>query len=275
MRWLDRFRRAAPPAPTPAPDPMAEALAAFRQGDYATALGLWEPLARAGNPRAQTNIGTCFAQGFGVPVDATLALRWLTLSAEAGYAPGQRNLADFLLRGAEGQGIDPDPARAAALYRQAAEAGDALAQDMLSWMLLEGEVIPSDPTEARRWAGLAAAQGIAASMTRMGLLHHHALGVERDVAEAARWWRRAAALGEADGQAMLGAALHMGAGVAADPVEALHWLLRAQAGNSKLARPFLGPVRATLDEAGQAEAARRAALPLDAAPTAQREAAGA
>jgi len=253
---------------------MAEALAAFRRRDYAAALALWEPLARSGNPQAQTNIGTCFAQGFGVPTDATLALRWLTLSAEAGYAPGQRNLADFLLRGT--MGTEPDPARAASLYRLAAEGGDALAQDMLSWMLLEGEVIPSDSTEARHWASLAAEKGIAASMTRLGLLHHHALGVERDVTEAARWWRRAAALGDADGQAMLGAALHLGAGVAADPVEALHWLTRAEAGGSKLARPFLGPVRATLDEAGLAEARRRAALLLeDDAPATQRRNTGA
>lgn len=255
--WLKRFRRARTAF---ALDLRAEALAAFQAGNHADALALWEPLARAGDARAQTNIGTCFAQGFGVPVDGALALRWLTLSAEAGYAAGQRNLADFLLRGVKS--VEPDPPRAAAFYRLAAEQGDALAQDMLSWMLLEGEAVPGEAADARFWAEKAAAQGIAASMTRMGLIFHHALGVERNVAAAARWWEEAARRGDADGQAMLGAALHMGAGVGRDPVAALAWLLRAKAGNSKLAAPFLAPVRDSLDAEGVAEARRRAAQPL-------------
>ncbi|MBS7813011.1 tetratricopeptide repeat protein [Roseococcus pinisoli] len=254
MAWLDRLRRA------PTADPMEEAMAAFRAGDYATALALWEPLARAGNARAQSNIGGCFVEGLGVPVDALLALKWLTLSAEAGYAPGQRNLATLYLRG--GEGVEPDPARAEKLYRAAAEQGDALAQDMFSWMLLEGEVMPADPEEARRWALLAAEAGIASSMTRLGMLYHHAMGVERDPTKAAAWWRRGAELGDADGQAMLGAALHMGTGVEPDAVEALAWLLRAQSGGSRLARPFLGAARAALDDAGLEEAERRAGMPL-------------
>ena len=255
MSWLDRFRRA---PPDPEADPGADALAAFKAGDHATALALWEPLARAGDARAQTNIGTCFAQGFGVARDDALALRWLTLSAEAGYAPGERNLADFLMAAPE-----PDPARAAALYRSAAEKNDALAQDMLSWMLLEGDAIPGDPAESRAWAEKAAAAGIPAAMTRMGLIFHHALGVERDTAAAATWWTRAANRGDADGQAMLGAALHLGAGIGRDGVAALAWLLRANAAGSKLARPFLAPVRGALDPAGVAEARRRAAEPLE------------
>lgn len=263
MAWFDRFRRAAAP-PVPAPDPMETAMAAFRAGAYAAALELWEPLARAGNARAQANIGACFAEGLGVPVDPPLALKWLTLAAEAGYAPGQRNLAALFLRG--GRDVEPDSARAAELYRRAAEQGDALAQDMLSWMLLEGEVMPPDPEEARRWASAAAEAGVASSMTRLGMLHHHALGVERDAAEAARWWRKGAARGDADGQAMLGAAFHLGAGVQADPVEALAWLLRADAGGSALARPFLGSARAGLDASSVAEAERRAAAPLPEVP---------
>lgn len=261
MAWLSRIRRAGTPAPDPEQTRMDRAMAAFRRGDHAGALALWEPLARAGNARAQANIGACFAEGLGAPVDPPLALRWLTPAAEAGYPPGQRNLASLLLRG--GRGVEPDAARAAALYREAAEAGDGLAQDMLSWMLLEGEVMPPDPVEARRWALAAAGQGVASSMTRLGMLHHHALGVERDVAEAARWWRLAAERGDADGQAMLGAAHHLGAGVGRDPVQALAWLLRAAAGGSALARPFLGPVREALTpaEVARAETLARAPLP--------------
>jgi TPR repeat protein len=97
-----------------------------------------------------------------------------------------------------GEGVEQDAQRAAKLYRAAAEAGDGPAQDMLSWMLLEGEMIALNPVEARDWAEAAAAQGIAAAMTRLGMIHHNALGVERDAATAAKWWDKAAARGDAD-----------------------------------------------------------------------------
>ena len=61
---------------------------------------------------------------------------------------------------------------------------------MLSWMLLEGEVIVHDYADARKWAQAAAEQGIASSMTRLGMLYHNALGVERDAKLSAHWWRR-------------------------------------------------------------------------------------
>jgi TPR repeat protein len=134
---------------------------------------------------------------------------------------------------------------------------------MLSWMLLEGELIPPDPGEALRLAEEAAAQGHAGAMSRLGMLYHNAVGVERDPAQAARWWARAAARGQADAQAMLGAALHVGAGVARDPFAALVWLLRARAGGSDLAYPFLRPAEdaLTIEEAGRARREADAPLP--------------
>jgi TPR repeat protein len=133
---------------------------------------------------------------------------------------------------------------------------------MLSWMLLEGEVIDPDIAEARRWATAAAEQGIASAMTRVGLLYHNALGVPRDAAEAVRWWHRGATRGDADGQAMLGAAYLLGAGVPSDPLEALAWLLRAQAGGSALASRYMEASRAALSADEIAEAERHAAAPL-------------
>src|SRR5690606_37751659 len=88
MRWLDRFR------PTRKADSdMASALAAAKSGDYAVALAIWEPLARAGNARAQNNIAACFSAGHGVEADPALAAKWLRLSAQSGDPVGQRNLA--------------------------------------------------------------------------------------------------------------------------------------------------------------------------------------
>jgi len=257
MRWLDRLTRRREPEADVA-TLMAAAFEAARRNDYAAALGIWGPLAHAGVARAQNNVGACFAEGLGVDRDPELALRWLILAAQARDPVGQRNLAAAYFKG---EGVAQDRARAAELYRAAAEQGDGPAQDMLSWMLLEGG-IPVDAVEARRWALAAAEHGIASAMTRVGMLYHNALGVERDPVEAACWWRRGAAHGDADGQAMLGAAHTLGSGVPRDPVAALAWLLRAQAGGSTLAASFLAPARAALDAEGAAEAERRAAAPL-------------
>ena len=62
---------------------MAEAYDAAGRGDYPAALAIWGPLAQAGVARAQNNVGACFAEGLGVERDQGLALRWLTLAAEA------------------------------------------------------------------------------------------------------------------------------------------------------------------------------------------------
>jgi len=235
---------------------MANALAAAQAGDYETALGIWEPLARDGHGRAQNNIGACFIDGLGVEQNLELAREWLELAAEAGDPVGQRNLARLYLKGLGGPA---DKARAIELYRLAAEAGDAAAQNMLSYLLFEGEA--ADAPEARRWAEAAAAQGVAAAMTRLGLMAHEAhlareIGAPDD-SVAAGWWRKAAEAGDADGAALLGAAHHLGVGVARDRVAAFAWLLRAKTGGSALAERFFDAVRATLSPEELAAAERR------------------
>src|SRR5208337_1781999 len=69
MKWLDRLFRHSPsnePGASASSAGMVSALAAAQAGDYQLALDLWAPLARAGNARAQNNIGACFAEGLGV-----------------------------------------------------------------------------------------------------------------------------------------------------------------------------------------------------------------
>ena len=118
MRWLDRLARQ--PAGVTVVERLATALEAAKRGDYATALGIWEPLAQAGVARAQNNIAACFVEGLGVKRDPDLAFRWLALSAEAGDPVGQRNLASLYFRG---EGVAQDYVRAAELYRAAARTG--------------------------------------------------------------------------------------------------------------------------------------------------------
>jgi uncharacterized protein len=149
MGWADGATTRVHPATEPdVAARMAEAYDAAERGDYPAALAIWGPLAQSGIARAQNNVGACFAEGLGIDRDPALALRWLTLAAEAGDPVGRRNLAALYFKG---EGVAQDHARATELYRAAAEVGDAPAQDMLSWMLLEGEAAPS-PGHAWRGA---------------------------------------------------------------------------------------------------------------------------
>ncbi len=67
-------------------------LAAWRSGDYATALREWTPLAEQGHADAQSNLGVMYAAGEGVPQDYVEAVRWYRLAAEQGDVFAQMSL---------------------------------------------------------------------------------------------------------------------------------------------------------------------------------------
>jgi uncharacterized protein len=46
-----------------------DAVAAYKRKDYASALSLFRSLAVAGDPKAQDNLGTMYANAVGVPQD--------------------------------------------------------------------------------------------------------------------------------------------------------------------------------------------------------------
>ncbi len=101
-------------------EPIADAIAAYNRGDFATALTLFRGPAEQGDAAAQTGLGFLYENGEGVPKDSTQALHWFQLAA----AQGNRN-----------------------------------AQFSLGFMYENGEGVSKDPAEALRWYKLAAAQG--------------------------------------------------------------------------------------------------------------------
>ncbi len=61
-----------------------DGLAAYLQGDYATALKEWRPLAEQGDALAQSLMGQMYDLGLGVPQDDVQAHMWLSLAAAQG-----------------------------------------------------------------------------------------------------------------------------------------------------------------------------------------------
>lgn len=105
---------------TVAAGPFADALIAYDQGDFASALKLWKSLAEKGDPDAQRNLGAMYAKGQGVPQDKAMAAKW---------------------------------------YRRAAEQNDDSAQLSLGTMYASGDGLPKNLVLAHMWFKLAATQG--------------------------------------------------------------------------------------------------------------------
>ena len=67
-----------------AADPLGEGLAAYKRGDYATAMRLLRPLADQGAVLAQLSLGVMYANGKGAPQDLGQAATWYRKAADQG-----------------------------------------------------------------------------------------------------------------------------------------------------------------------------------------------
>ncbi|MEY4269102.1 MAG: hypothetical protein RLZZ58_318 [Pseudomonadota bacterium] len=65
---------------------------AWERGDYPTAVAEWRPLAIAGDPDAQFNLGQAYKLGRGVPVDLSQAETWYRRAADQGHLQAEDNL---------------------------------------------------------------------------------------------------------------------------------------------------------------------------------------
>ena len=74
-------------------------LTAAQNGDYATALKEFRPLAEQGYASAQFLLGYMYANGQGVPQEYKTAVKWYTLAAEQGNANAQFNLGELYYSG--------------------------------------------------------------------------------------------------------------------------------------------------------------------------------
>jgi TPR repeat protein len=129
---------------------------AYENGDYATALKEWRPLAERGNANMQYNLGLMYVQGRGVLQDLKQAVYWWRLAAEQGYDKAQVNLGVMYNRG---EGVLQDYKQAVYWYRLAAEQGDANAQALLGWSYFFGEGVSQDYRYALMWLNIARMNG--------------------------------------------------------------------------------------------------------------------
>jgi hypothetical protein len=167
-----------------------DGLAAYKRGDYKTAVATWTIGANKGDAKAQNNLGLMYAQGLGVPHDDKEAVSWFRKAAEKGDAEAQNNLG---LTYAKGLGVPHDDKEAVSWFRKAAEEGYAEAQDNLGAMYANGRGASQDYKQAAAWFRKAAEKGSARAQIHLASLYEKGLGVPEDYAEARKWYGLAAA----------------------------------------------------------------------------------
>ena len=173
-------------------DDFSDGVEAYDEGDYETALALWQSLASQGDPRAQYRLAQMFAAGIGVRKDVPVALRWLRQAAEQGSVEARYDLA---LRYSRGRGVRKDDAQAASWYGSLAEDGHATAQYLLARMYEQGKGVGEDASRAAYWYRRAAELGYLEAQAKLGVMYLEGQGVPRDPAQAWAWFDLAAARG--------------------------------------------------------------------------------
>lgn len=105
----------------------------------------------------------------------------------------------------KGIDVEKDYAKAAELFKRAAEAGNADAQNNYGECLFLGAGVTENKIEAVRYFKLAAEQGLPQAQYNLGHCYENALGgLDKNTTLAEQWYRQSANQGNANGQDALG-----------------------------------------------------------------------
>jgi TPR repeat protein/dienelactone hydrolase len=175
--------------------------------------------ARAGRAGDLVALARAYRQGNGVQRDDGRAAALFRLAADRAHPQAQWELSVMMRRGV---GTAPDLPAALSLARTSAAAGEPAAMNILGIMASDGAALPRDDNEAVKWFRAAADlrhSYALANLGRMYWLGHGGLNADR--AEAVRLWRKSVYYDNPLGQLYLGEALEKGEGAGRDIKQAL------------------------------------------------------
>ncbi len=170
----------------------SEALALYAKGDMRQAAPLLEQDARAGDAAAAVALGKLYLNGDGVERNPAMAAAWFERAAKRGDGAAAYHLGDAYRLGL---GVLADLAAAVGWYETAADRGSPEAAFALSRLYRLGDGVRRDYNRAIDWLNVAVGMDSAPAMHDLGQLYHEGLGVPRDPETAKDWYRRAADAG--------------------------------------------------------------------------------
>ena len=167
-----------------------QALLDYLNGNYTEAYNVFLELANSGHAGAQSYLGICYYNGYGVQPSYDEAVKWFREAAEQGYPEAQDCLGICYYNG---YGIQQSSDEAVKWFRKAAEQGDAQAQYNLGICYYFGKKgIKQSYAEAFKWYRKAAEQGNAEGQYHLGNCYEKGHGVPPSIDEAVKWYRKAA-----------------------------------------------------------------------------------
>jgi uncharacterized protein len=127
---------------------------AWQRADYSAAVGIWRPLAEAGDADAQFNLGQAYRLGRGVPLDLPAAKLWFERAARSGHVDAETTLGLLVFQnGDRPQGLK--------WLKQAADQGEPRALLVYGTALYNGDGVAQDRVLGYAYVSRAAAQGLA------------------------------------------------------------------------------------------------------------------
>ncbi|MFN3796490.1 MAG: tetratricopeptide repeat protein, partial [Sphingobium yanoikuyae] len=133
---------------------------AWQQGDYAKAITEWRPLANAGDPDAQFNLGQAYKLGRGVPADLSSAVDWYRKATAQGHARAEDNLGLLMFQQGDRAGAMP-------YLQHAAARGETRAQYIVGTALFNGDMVGKDWVRAYAMMTRASASGLPQATTSL------------------------------------------------------------------------------------------------------------
>ena len=184
--------------------------------DHAESARLYLRAAEEGHPEARLRVGDMYYAGKGFSQDYVAAAAWYhRVIAEHHHDPYRVSLAKVRHQlgkmYADGLGVHQDDAKAASLFWESANAGDANAQFDLGVIYASGKAAlhqgtstrswckdVRDPTlkrmcEVRAWFWRSASQGHKQAQFELGQMFEHGIGGIRSLAQAYKWYNLAGA----------------------------------------------------------------------------------
>lgn len=139
--------------PAAAAQSVRAGIAAWEAADYAKAVGIWRPLAEAGDADAQFNLGQAYRLGRGVTLNLAVAKTWFERAAGQGHVDAQTTLGLLLFQnGEQAEGLK--------WLGKAAEKGEARAMLIYGTALVNGDTVTQDPVLGYAYVSRSAAQGL-------------------------------------------------------------------------------------------------------------------
>jgi localization factor PodJL len=189
-------------------------------------------------------------------VTTAVPLAELEEKAKAGDPKAERDLG---LRYLAGDGLTANEAEAARWLLSAAYKDEPTAEYWVGTLYARGHGVPADAFQASHWYEAGAKQGNLRAMHSLAVANFQGWGREKNTAEAAKWFEKAAQLGSVDSQYNLGVLYEQGAGVPKSVGDAYRWYAIAAAGGDKESQARVAVLAKQLSPADLQAATRAAA----------------